>query len=294
MRCKQSVNHDWSPTRLIWIGPPQDALRIIETKEQCIDGPYMTLSHRWGQRRLALLTRDALRAIKQGFDASILPASFQDAICVLQDSVDDFQAEAAIMHQVYGNSYLKLSAKGAVDNYERLFATRRPDSLLPVTVQAAWKDQADTYYLFHEKIWKQNVLNAQSINEGGFSRKDICHPKSCTLARNRSSSKSGQLARVTRQASQECSACNWEQKSLSSSFFGKAEQARKRYTRYAWIHVLRRYVHCALTNTGEIFIALAGLASRVNDTLKDVYLAGLWRSVIFADLLCKGRHEHCG
>lgn len=172
--------------------------------------------------------------------------------------------------------------------------TTTKDSLLPVTVQAAWKDQADTYYLFHEKIWKQNVLNAQSINEGGFSRKDICHPKSCTLARNRSSSKSGQLARVTRQASQECSACNWEQKSLSSSFFGKAEQARKRYTRYAWIHVLRRYVHCALTNTGEIFIALAGLASRVNDTLKDVYLAGLWRSVIFADLLCKGRHEHCG
>ncbi len=52
-----------------------------------------------------------------------------------------------------------------------------------------------------------------------------------------------------------------------------------------WNILLYAYVRCGLTKASDKFVALAGITTRAHQTLKDEYVAGLWRSYLMYDLL---------
>jgi len=82
--------------------------------------PYTTLSHRWGTSRI-VLANDSLPVLSKEIEVSDLPRSHQDAIiitrflgindiwidslCIIQDSTVDWQAESALMGEVYKHSF---------------------------------------------------------------------------------------------------------------------------------------------------------------------------------------------
>lgn len=109
------------PARLLEIGAPTfDRVRLwFPSKNTSLlqTVSYMTLSHCWGSAQFLTLTQSSLPRLEAGILTSELPKSFQDAIhitrelgvrflwidslCILQDSVTDWQQESALMADVY-------------------------------------------------------------------------------------------------------------------------------------------------------------------------------------------------
>jgi len=104
-------------------------------------GPtYTALSYCWGkkaiQEKLSLITTNFGR-LRAGLPLYSLPKTNRDAIsvtaqlgigyiwidalCIYQDSQDDWRTEAAMMQDVYKNSYLTISAVAGSDDHSGLF-----------------------------------------------------------------------------------------------------------------------------------------------------------------------------
>lgn len=130
------------PTRLLDIRDPE-LVRVVQ-KEVCFDSVetlrYATLSHCWGKTlepQLNTMTSDSL--IK-GVHISGLPNTFSDAItvarklklpylwidalCILQDSIEDWLNESSKMGSIYRNSYLCIAGTMTKDNNSGFLARR--------------------------------------------------------------------------------------------------------------------------------------------------------------------------
>jgi hypothetical protein len=114
------------PTRLICI--PENVhyqLRLVNTEGQT--GRYVALSHCWGEGIDTRTLKALLKARENGFSFRTLPQSFRDAVrvahrlgfryiwidalCIIQDSPDDWARESSKMAAVYGNASLTICAQ---------------------------------------------------------------------------------------------------------------------------------------------------------------------------------------
>jgi hypothetical protein len=113
------------PTRLVHIpGDENQYLKVENTEGQT--GRYVALSHCWGDGIAFKTTQATLNARQDGFPSELLARNFQDAIritrrlgfeylwidalCIVQDCLDDWSSESSKMAQVYGNASLTISA----------------------------------------------------------------------------------------------------------------------------------------------------------------------------------------
>lgn len=118
------------PTRVLDVA--DDCIRLVEPSHQQQKGKYITLSHRWGGKNVIKTTVATLKARKAGIPARDLPQTFADAVtvcrrldvrylwidslCIIQDSHEDWEREAARMANVYANSYLTIAASSSPDS----------------------------------------------------------------------------------------------------------------------------------------------------------------------------------
>jgi hypothetical protein len=157
-KCSVSSDPAWVPNRLLDVQRalnPDNASEIIrlvsrkpgETDASVtpMEGPYVTLSHRWGSTPFLKLTRPKLASFLKGISLRDLPQTFQDAVkvtrelekrwlwidalCIVQEDEDlkDWLEESSTMEQVYANSYCNISATAATDNSKGLFGHRDMD-----------------------------------------------------------------------------------------------------------------------------------------------------------------------
>lgn len=116
------------PTRLIDVGASDGSQNpcLCLTVGCSVPVQYMTLSHRWGLSKHAVLTTASLSMFSREIEVSKLPKSYRDAIaitrslgirylwidslCIIQDSIADWQAESAAMGDIYKNSYCTIAA----------------------------------------------------------------------------------------------------------------------------------------------------------------------------------------
>jgi hypothetical protein len=129
------------PTRLLELRQPNPLqLRLVETAKLSYKPSYMTLSHCWGSAIFFKLTADTLSQLKAGIPLASLPKTFQDAVsiawrlgskflwidslCILQDSLSDWQQEAATMSNVYAGSLCNIVASASSDSNGGCFRQR--------------------------------------------------------------------------------------------------------------------------------------------------------------------------
>jgi hypothetical protein len=174
------------PTRLLDIsGPPGKPIKIIETATTSVQGPYSSLSHCWGKIefiQLHLNSRE--RFMEQGVEWHFLPNNFQqaieiaraldigyiwiDSLCIIQDSSEDWTAEAAKMHLVYRNSYCNIAIADSPDSTKGAFRTRDPSDLVPVI----YKSKDDSPF-FRKKTWAvvpENLWNSELLQSFLYAR----------------------------------------------------------------------------------------------------------------------------
>lgn len=130
------------PSRLIDIGDPNGLLPPRIWSPGMTSVPYMTLSHRWGTDEQIMLTKASLADISERIDVTKLSQTFQDAIaitrslgfrylwidslCIIQDSMLDWQTEAAKMGDIFKFSICTIAASWASSNSQGCFFDRGP------------------------------------------------------------------------------------------------------------------------------------------------------------------------
>jgi hypothetical protein len=125
------------PTRLVELQPHP---RIC-TSEGLDPTPYCTLSHCWGDGSMLQLRTENIDKYGKELPLRLVPKTFLDAfqvarrlgfnyiwidsLCIIQDSQDDWEKEAVMMRQEYGNSIVNISAAGSTNGNGGLFFDRR-------------------------------------------------------------------------------------------------------------------------------------------------------------------------
>ncbi|KAK2762913.1 tol protein [Colletotrichum kahawae] len=81
-----------------------------------------------------------------------------DSLCIIQDSRDDWRAEAATMCDVYRNSLLNISACAAAENSELSFQNRDTGTIRPMEITPRWRSVDNERFLVtNTDIWMQEV-----------------------------------------------------------------------------------------------------------------------------------------
>jgi Heterokaryon incompatibility protein (HET) len=177
------------PTRLLDLGFSNKVagIQIIVSEERKPHGPYMTLSHCWGQAEVLKLTRENLDNLKSGIDLAELPRLYQDAVsvtrklgvrylwidslCIIQDeqasSDSDWIEEAGRMGSVYSNSYCNIAASDASDSLGTLFFERDTTTIRALEVTVEWHPSCQhSFFLFDD--YPRDVLLNNPLNKRGW------------------------------------------------------------------------------------------------------------------------------
>ncbi|KAI3324695.1 heterokaryon incompatibility protein-domain-containing protein [Xylariaceae sp. AK1471] len=125
--CRQGTSHP--PKRLIDIRDLGSAcVKVIETSFDFRE-PYVALSYCWGQGVCLKTTKSNILEMMTGIECTNLPSIISDAIritsvlgfkyiwvdslCIIQDDVQDWEAESARMCSIYEGAYLTIAASSA-------------------------------------------------------------------------------------------------------------------------------------------------------------------------------------
>ncbi|KAK4101286.1 HET-domain-containing protein [Parathielavia hyrcaniae] len=246
-----------------------------------------------------------------------------DSLCVFQDSFADWQAEAGAMVDVYRHSFCNILAAGSSydPSTTGLFTERTlsPRLLHPFTtdvsiVKIVTETQKETmpgpWTLSNESAWADEIESAPISKRGWvvqerflatrvlhFTRNQIyweCLERShsatepthdlSTGRRGRSKATAYKTSRIglarTRAELDAAPAGQpppWSEDShhpnpASSSFHAH------------WGPIVGIYANCALTKESDRFPAMSGIAKAFQQVSGDVYLAGLWKRLLWTDL----------
>jgi hypothetical protein len=132
------------PKRIIIVPIDDEFPRLHDTGDEI--GSFVALTHCWGKTPMTKLLQELEAAWHHGIDPSSLSQNFQDALritkllgyrylwidalCIVQDSTEDWQEQAPKMAEVYSNANLVLSAAFASDSTEG-FLGYRPSVVTP-------------------------------------------------------------------------------------------------------------------------------------------------------------------
>jgi len=138
---------------------------------------YMTLSHCWGRADIFKLTSKTARCLLEGLKISLLPRTFQrtidvvrslgtkylwiDSLCIMQDSITDWERESAQMGQVYSNGLLNIAATGSTDGEGGLLRERPSKFPLESTacyIASSWRDHSNSGLLVHNSWLPSRML----------------------------------------------------------------------------------------------------------------------------------------
>ena len=186
--CSKHIDGHFLPTRLIDLDIGRDDMvRIVDTTRQKIKGPYVTLSHSWGEVRFLTLSSGKLdEYMNKGIKLADLSNNFQqaihvarfiriryiwiDSLCIIQDDEgSDFGTEGDLMHKVYRYSYCNIAAADSKDCRGGLFRDRNPGCIVPATFKA--NDSSSlfgqtTWRILSRDLWDTELLQSKAYTRG--------------------------------------------------------------------------------------------------------------------------------
>ncbi|KAH8890668.1 HET-domain-containing protein, partial [Thozetella sp. PMI_491] len=291
-------NLRWSngvPTRLIRIKSATEAVLVSSVQEPT---KYVALSYCWGQpssdEELAIVTngsttKDNVVQRHAGFSRADLPATIRDAVtfaerigvkhlwvdsvCIVQDDGEDWARESALMHSVYGNSYVTLCVSSNDTATAPIFQDREAWS--PVVRDC----KLDSFFISCSGLPLDELRRHSPLSRRAWTlQEESLSPRVLYWSLNRvywSCSRSSRMEGLARElpttpgAQDFITSCRDDRGSLHED----------------WLKVVENYAKRSLTHESDRFLALSGLATRLSLARgEDIYLGGLWRSQFARDL----------
>ncbi|KAH8811166.1 heterokaryon incompatibility protein-domain-containing protein [Xylogone sp. PMI_703] len=154
--CRTLANAEL-PLRLLDVGSWQETARepFLSTKHPDL-GRYACLSYCWGGPQTTKTTLSTLEAKKSSIPLQELPKTIQDAViitrrlgiqylwvdslCIIQDSPEDWDSQAALMGEIYANAFITIAAAASANCHGGCFAARTLSSDAPFKLNVRGRD----------------------------------------------------------------------------------------------------------------------------------------------------------
>ncbi|EXK75724.1 hypothetical protein FOQG_19510 [Fusarium oxysporum f. sp. raphani 54005] len=302
-----------TPSRLIDVGDGRREpvrLHIVGPEEKAL--PYATLSHCWGSNTGAItkLLQENLASMVQEINMKMLAQNFQDALviarrlhlrylwidslCIIQNSPEDWAAEAAKMGQYYHGSEVTICAVAASHCQYGILRPRAETQKNPRV-----DTDAGTFYLrpllsdsvtvtdaFSMSDIRKPIITqpwngrAWTLQERLFSRRILYFTEEQMIwqCRSRFFAEDGQYSHL-----REPGGTNMVKRNIvdvldyRQRFIGKEKKPAPPSIRSTqWYTLVQKYTRRHLTFPKDKLPALSGLAREVHDLTKARYVAGLW------------------
>jgi len=296
------------PTRVIdvRVDGEVEAPCLVETNG--VVGQYVTLSHRWAKpSEMVKLETANLEVFKKGLVLGDLPKVFQDAIyitrklglryiwidsiCIIQDSLEDWEREAAKMSLVYSNSILTIAATGANDSSQGCFLPRKPPAVEPVVLEYPLHGTMEIGKLFiapRLATFDESISRAPLNRRGWVLQEFILSRRIVHYARD--------------QMYWECQSISKAEDGASFVAFSRFKQllslhdrpdfSHTRLMHKRWYALVQDYKDRLLTKDTDMLPALAGLASEFGKLIQQKYLAGLWNVELTDGLMWQAKDSY--
>ncbi|KAF2690603.1 HET-domain-containing protein [Lentithecium fluviatile CBS 122367] len=303
------------PTRVIDVGGKGSSSCCLVLGEDKREN-YATLSHCWGDSssRPLLTTDETLTMRQRGIKDEELPKTFLDAVqvcrelgigylwidslCIIQQqsSQEDWAEEAPRMGDVYGNSYLTIAAAAAANSTEGCFRERLGIILWPCSVvlfgQQCHVTRHPTKDEEHghnpEDRHPGNPLNRRAwvLQEQVLSRRSLIFARNRLVWRCASMSTSEKYPLGVPHAPKLSADNNRLLHCIVNEIIAAVETGNSDMDKYTcWFRMVQAFTSRELTYEDDKLPAIAGIAQRFAESIKDSYHAGLWRGDMVIGLL---------
>lgn len=254
----------------------------------------MTLSHRWASTNVIKLVSSNIDSFRQCIPLESLSSTFLDAIrvtralglrylwidslCIIQDSLADWEAESAEMASIYRNCVLNIAATGSSDNGGGLFQERNTHWVTPSKVHIQYKGHDKVYSASLDGLWGKYINRATLNRRAWVLQERLLSPRTLHFAPQlfwecrrlqacetypEGMPSRDDLSEELDGSESPMSLKNWYEECKGTEF---------------WVDVIRSYGRCSITMASDRLVAIAGLAQSLQPLLNDEYLAGLWKA----------------
>jgi hypothetical protein len=307
------------PTRLLHCQPSTEpggdpTAKLVNTTGFDVSTRYIALSHRWGAVQPLMLLKSLRDAFFKNIPFNTIPPTFQDAIklanaleveyiwidslCIIQDSKDDWQTEAAHMASVYSLAYVTISATAAQDSAaglrEQHPMLKHPCEIIPSWTGFENQIPAVPVRIVNRSAFCDEVLAQPLFRRGWVFQEWILSPRTIHVARDQlwwtsaSDMTSGGFA-----ANETCEGFDFDVHreyiyTMAPGTLYSIEGQSEESLQLVWHTLLQEYMSRSLTFESDRLVAFAGIAGFYQSHAKippNSYLAGIWRHVLLQDLL---------
>ena len=296
--CAKSISQPRLPTRLLQLDEDGDSFRLINTRLS-MKVQYTALSYCWGSYKSLKTTTSNISNMKAGVQVSKLPKSLQDAIqitheiglqyiwidalCIVQDQLEDWEKESANMASIYENAYLTIAASSSSSSRKGFLHGKReilPTFSMPLLDEDGGYTKIQARFLPHSGIHSRN--SPATVDPWARRGWTFQEEKLSTRIILFSTTEVQWVCRS--QVVCECKCLETFNDMLLSSTL--LELACKEDAFMWWQeHLLPNYTHRSLTCQGDALPALSGIAKVIQRITKSEYVAGMWRENLLLDLL---------
>jgi hypothetical protein len=306
------------PKRVIDTGLDNSCVRLVEPNGAIAN--YVCLSHCWGLEQIITTKMGTFAERKKSIAWKDLSKTFQDAIdltrrlglqyiwidslCIIQDSVEDWQIESAKMASIYSKAYLTIAGtksanglgglfsstpdfrvSGTTPNGEDycLFFRERIDHHIDVSLDSADVNPTETYYplLCRAWVYQERMLSRRVLHFGRYEMFFECQSEiecECESIRFHGAGQETPVPLIKVEYADTLS-------SYSHGYKGKALESVQYQGARLWRTMVCCYTALRLTMSKDRLPAFGGLAKQMASGRKSRYLAGLWEDSLNDDLI---------
>ena len=292
------------PTRLLDVGFAGNLprIRLVESASLPSDTEYMTLSHCWGGHPPVKLMKDKCAEYQKEIPADDLPLTFNeaidftrrmnqrylwiDALCIIQDSADDWRKESAIMGQVYSGSVMNICAAASTDGQGGLYRLRDPLATSSCVIQPTWPLWSHEALVCYDQDGYSNDVCRSVLNERAWVLQErLLAPRMVNFTdkqiwwecRSLTASEGYPKGYVERDPLH-----YWSLTTHQEVPGIDREEGRMFLLCFIWDRIVEEYTKRKLTYNSDKLVALSGLAREaqmiygVGQRGRDDYFAGIW------------------
>ena len=321
--CRKSILMERRlPSRLLEIGRARILLREVHDLPLNLP-PYITLSHCWGNHTHAMGSPTHGGATRKepfdewrckGWNKSSLSLTFQhairvaerlgikflwiDSLCIKQDSEIDKARECARMWAIYSNAYCNIAATVSACSSEGLFRDHDTNGPQPCRISPKWDEfltecasegRGPEHHFINDLEFVRKIDNAPLCRRAWVVQERFLTPRNLHFASN-------QMWWECREISASETYPHGLPQVMNHGLRQKWDPLRVLLKQdvescyIAWSWYVEEYSACALSHPEDKLVALAGIARVIAGALErcdaaDIYLAGMWKRKLLAQLL---------
>ncbi|RGP69221.1 hypothetical protein FLONG3_7857 [Fusarium longipes] len=314
--CKsyQSQKPGWRPKRLVHVGSKSQQPRLVISPDDSGAVNYVALSYSWGDSGNLTLLQENIQDFQEEIPAAGLPNTMRDAIattkslgyeyiwidalCIIQDSKEDWIHESSKMGDIYSSAAVTLAAAGTKSVADHMYFRRDPRTVRPCVANI----NPNIRYPKLSYPWaiypnQSERLLASTINESPLSRRAWALQELLVSPRTLLFGQKQMVWSCTTTEASEAFPLGLDPKfSTPLNEATGLSHLRRKLMRISnrdespsdfWNNFIFRYTRAKLTVGSDTLVALQGIVERIITVAKtgcdanDVpgkldYVAGLW------------------